>query len=56
MVLFTVKSSSPRPPSVMVIVAVLPTMVAGMVYQCAATGPGVGPYFHYIVLGGGAVG
>ncbi len=53
MVPLTVRSSSPRPPSVMVKVAVLPDSTrlfgkpAASVYQCGELSDGVGPYFQY---------
>ena len=51
-----VRSSSPKAPSVMLNVTVLPLVVAGMVYQCGVVLAGVGPYFQYFVEAGSGVG
>ena len=62
MVPLTVRSSSPRPPSVMVKVAVLPDSTrlfgapAASVYQCGELSEGVGPYFQYCAPAANAVG
>ena len=51
-----VRSSSPRPPSVMLKVAVLPESVAGSSYQCGFVSAAVGPYLRYFAPGGIAAG
>jgi len=62
MVLLTVRSWSPRPPSVMVNVAVLPDNTrllgapAASVYQCGELSEGVGPYFQYCATAANVVG
>ena len=50
------RSSSPRPPSVIVKTTVLPVIVAGSTYQPPTRLAGVGPYFQYCVPAGSAFG
>src|SRR5258706_5677217 len=56
MVPLATRSSSPKPPSVMVKVAALPAIVAGSTYQCGVALPGAGPYFQYCAPTGSAAG